>query len=114
MSSERKKAKGRTVSMTIAEARRARRKRPLLLGEKTSEQLAMLRDDEIDYSDIPPLDERFFQLVRLLTPTKKRSMTLRIDEDIYQWLKSQGAGYQSRVNALLKATMLTQATMPKK
>jgi len=49
-----------------------------------------------------------------LTPTKKRSMTLRIDEDIYQWLKSQGAGYQSRVNALLKATMLTQATMPKK
>jgi uncharacterized protein (DUF4415 family) len=36
-------------------------------------------------------------------------MTVRIDADILEWLKSHGKGYQSRPNAILRAAMLSKA-----
>jgi uncharacterized protein (DUF4415 family) len=33
----------------------------------------------------------------------KKSIALRVDADVLEWFKSQGAGYQSRMNAVLKA-----------
>ena len=36
---------------------------------------------------------------------KKALMSLRIDADVIEWFRSQGAGYQSRMNALLRAYM---------
>ena len=36
---------------------------------------------------------------------KKALLSLRIDADVIEWFKSQGAGYQSRMNALLRAFM---------
>lgn len=33
----------------------------------------------------------------------KTSISLRVDRDVLEWFKSQGAGYQSRMNAVLKA-----------
>lgn len=44
-------------------------------------------------------------IVRLgLKPVaKKQSIALRVDADVLEWFKSQGAGYQSRMNAVLKA-----------
>jgi uncharacterized protein (DUF4415 family) len=36
---------------------------------------------------------------------KKRLLSLRVDEDVVAWFRSQGAGYQSRMNALLRAYM---------
>jgi uncharacterized protein (DUF4415 family) len=66
-------------------------------------------DSEIDYSDIPPLDETFWKnAVRnpFYRPTKT-STTVRIDSDVLRWLRSQGKGYQSRINAILRREMLT-------
>jgi uncharacterized protein (DUF4415 family) len=37
--------------------------------------------------------------------SKKALLSLRIDADVIEWFKSQGAGYQSRMNALLRAFM---------
>ncbi|MEO8223541.1 MAG: BrnA antitoxin family protein [Gammaproteobacteria bacterium] len=36
---------------------------------------------------------------------KKALLSLRIDADVIDWFRSQGAGYQSRMNALLRAYM---------
>ncbi|WP_299822874.1 BrnA antitoxin family protein [uncultured Jannaschia sp.] len=36
----------------------------------------------------------------------KRQITVRIDADVLAWLKSQGKGYQSRMNAILREAML--------
>lgn len=36
---------------------------------------------------------------------KKALLSLRVDADVIEWFKSQGAGYQSRMNALLRAYM---------
>ena len=66
-------------------------------------------DREIDLSDIPELTEKFWQnAVRNpgTSPVKKQG-TLRIDADILAWLRQQGqAGYQSRLNAVLRLVML--------
>lgn len=36
---------------------------------------------------------------------KKVLLSLRVDADVVDWFRSQGAGYQSRMNALLRAYM---------
>ena len=33
----------------------------------------------------------------------KTSISLRIDADVLEWFKAQGAGYQARMNAVLRA-----------
>ncbi len=73
------------------------------------ERLARLSDDEIDTSDIPePTPEQLARAVlrKGLKPIpRKRQVTLRLDADVLEWLKQQGKGYQSRINALLRAYM---------
>jgi uncharacterized protein (DUF4415 family) len=45
--------------------------------------------------------EEFFQPPRPI----KKSVTARIDADVLHWLKSDGEGYQSRMNAILRKAM---------
>lgn len=83
---------------------------PPLTEERKAElkALAEIPDSEIDYSDIPPLDESFWKnAVRnpFYKPTKT-STTVRVDADVLAWLKSQGKGYQTRINAILREAML--------
>ncbi len=82
-----------------------------LTARQTAEldALKALPDDTIDTSDIPPLTDDFWKnAVRnpFYKPTKT-STTVRIDSDVLAWLKSQGKGYQSRINAILRREMLT-------
>ena len=60
-------------------------------------------DQDIDYSDIPELDEDFFKTARVVVPPGKKQLTLRLDADVLEWMKAQGRGYQSRINAILRA-----------
>jgi uncharacterized protein (DUF4415 family) len=85
--------------------------RPPALTSARKAALKALRDrpeDEIDYSEIPPLQEDFWKnAVRnpFYRPTKT-STTVRIDSDVLHWLRAQGKGYQSRINAILRREML--------
>ena len=70
--------------------------------------LAARPDSDIDYSDIPPMtDEQLKNAVRgrFYKPIK-RQITARVDADVLEWLKAQGKGYQSRINAILRREML--------
>jgi len=70
--------------------------------------LAAMSDDDIDYSDIPPTPDEFWQNAvrgKFYRPTKT-STTVRIDSDVLAWLRAQGKGYQSRLNAILRREML--------
>lgn len=83
---------------------------PSLTDEQKAELKALseMPDSTIDYSDIPPLDEAFWKnAVRnpFYKPTKT-STTVRVDTDVLAWLKSQGKGYQTRINAILREAML--------
>ncbi len=61
-----------------------------------------MRDEDIDYADIPALDEDFFKEARVVVPPGKKQLTFRLDADVLAWLKAQGKGYQSRINAILR------------
>jgi uncharacterized protein (DUF4415 family) len=74
------------------------------------EALKNMRDEDIDYSDIPQLDEKFWSNARHHPMFKvvKSSTTVRIDADVIAWLKSYGKGYQTRINAILRSAMLEE------
>ncbi|HWU62003.1 MAG TPA: BrnA antitoxin family protein [Ensifer sp.] len=65
-------------------------------------------EQDIDYSDIPELDETFFRSAKLVEPSRKEQVTMRIDADVLEWFKARGKGYQTRMNAVLKAYVLSQ------
>jgi uncharacterized protein (DUF4415 family) len=76
------------------------------ISGKRLKELADRKDKDIDYSDIPELDEAFWNNARLVLPKPfKRQMTIRFDADLVDWFKSHGKGYQSRMNAVLRAYM---------
>ena len=85
--------------------------KPPPLTAKQKAEIAALRarpDREIDTSDISELTDEFWKTaVRnpFYKPTKT-STTVRVDSDVLAWLKSQGKGYQTRINAILRQAML--------
>lgn len=68
--------------------------------------IAAQKDEEIDFSDIPlVLDWTGAEMGKFYRPSKK-PVTLRLDADVIEWLKSAGPGYQTRANGLLRYAML--------
>ena len=61
-----------------------------------------MSDKDIDYSDMPPVNENFFKTGKLRLPKAKPLISIRIDGDILEWFKAQGPGYQTRINAVLR------------
>lgn len=78
------------------------------------ERLQELSDEEIEAAvaedpDMMLLDEEWFQKAQFIVPTaEKKRITIRLDEDIIEYFKREGKGYQSRINAVLKAYVLAQ------
>jgi uncharacterized protein (DUF4415 family) len=66
-------------------------------------------DADIDLTDSPEITPEMFaravvrQGLKLLP--RKAQLTLRLDSDVLAWFKAQGRGYQTRINALLRAYM---------
>ncbi|MEO7145819.1 MAG: BrnA antitoxin family protein [Bryobacteraceae bacterium] len=58
-----------------------------------------MKDADIDYSDIPPLDRAFFTKATAPWPRAKTQLTIRLDADLLAWLKGNGRGYQTRIIA---------------
>ena len=73
--------------------------------------LAARPESEIDYSDIPALTEEQWKGARrgVFYRPVKRQITARVDADVLDWLKAQGKGYQSRINAILRREMLANS-----
>ena len=66
-----------------------------------------MEDTEINLSELPEVSpEKFAKAIvrKGLKPVaNKTQITLRIDTDVLNWFKAQGQGYQTSINALLKA-----------
>jgi len=69
------------------------------------EQLLRLRDDQIDTSDIPEVKDWSKAVIGKFYRPRKEPITIRLDADVVAWLKASGAGYQTRINALLRSAM---------
>lgn len=55
-------------------------------------------------------DEKFWQVAKLVIPAigNKEKITIKIDADVLNWIKLQGHGYQSRINAILRGFMVAE------
>jgi uncharacterized protein (DUF4415 family) len=68
--------------------------------------IAAKKDKDIDFSDAPPvLDWSAAALGKFYRPAKK-PVTMRLDSDVIAWLKTEGRGYQTKANWLLRHAML--------
>ena len=67
-----------------------------------------MKDSEIDYSDIPPLNKSFLKKATAAWPPVKMQLTIRLDADVLGWLKRHGRGYQTRINRILRVVMESQ------
>ena len=67
--------------------------------------LKRMKDREIDTTDIPPVLDWSNAVVGKFYRPIKKPLTIRLDADVLAWLKGQGKGYQTRINALLRSSM---------
>ena len=83
-------------------------KPPVLTAEHKARlnRLAAMSDDQIDYSDIPPMPEDAVWVRAVDVASKnKQQITLRLDADVLAFFREAGNRYQSWINAVLRSYM---------
>jgi uncharacterized protein (DUF4415 family) len=69
------------------------------------ERVKKMRDQEIVIDeDSPEITEEMMARAEVIRRPKE-IVTLRLDAEVLEWFKAQGKGYQTRINAVLKAYM---------
>jgi uncharacterized protein (DUF4415 family) len=68
--------------------------------------IATKKDSDIDFSDMPPIVDWSGAEVGKFYRPAKRPVTMRLDVDVLEWLQSDGRGYQTKANQLLRHAML--------
>lgn len=61
-----------------------------------------MSDEEIDYSDIPPLTDEFFENATLRIPATQARNLIQLDADVMAWFREQGAEYRNTINSVLR------------
>jgi uncharacterized protein (DUF4415 family) len=51
----------------------------------------------------PILDAAWFRRAKVLMPEPKKAVSIRLERDVMEWFQRQGTGYQTRINAVLRA-----------
>jgi uncharacterized protein (DUF4415 family) len=79
-----------------------------LLDAMTEEEIEA---NALSDPDNPPLEDDFWKNAIIVVREPKRPVQLRLDPDVLLWFKSQGPGYQTRINAVLRSYMNAQETI---
>jgi|SRR5579859_6504479 len=90
---------------------------PTLAAEEQQawDSLKDLRDEDIDFSDIPNQSHRtgWRRVSELVPEENKQQITLRLDAEVLAFFKATGKRYQSRINAALREYMLAHRNLTK-
>ncbi len=70
-------------------------------------KLRQTNDTNINYKDNPATTKEFWEDAKIFMPQHKVHISLRLDENIINYFREEGKGYQSRINAILKAYINT-------
>ena len=98
----------RRCTVAELEARRARGESRTDLARvhaKTEEELERDIASDPDWRDIP---RDWHEAAAAVMPVPKRLLSLRLDTDVVDWFRRQGPGYQTRINAVLRAFVMQQ------
>lgn len=74
----------------------------------TPRQIAAAKDQDIDFSDIPELDDDFWRNAELIEPDRTEQVTLRVKRSVLAYFRAPGKGYQSRMNRVLESYVRAQ------
>ena len=81
-------------------------------SKKYLERVHAIKDEDIDFSDIPEIKDLSGLIPRspgkMFRPVKV-TVTCKLDADVVAWLKSDGKGYQTRLNSILRRVMVSTA-----
>ncbi|MCF6199807.1 MAG: BrnA antitoxin family protein [Hyphomicrobiaceae bacterium] len=70
----------------------------------TAKEISAVKDEDIDLSDIPELDDAFWREARKIEhPMTRKSVHLKLDEEVFEYFKRGGKGHISRMQAVLRA-----------
>lgn len=72
------------------------------IGRKRLNDINLIKEKDIDYSDIPELDKNFWDNAERVYPRGKKAISIRLDQDIIDFFKHEGRGYQSKINSVLR------------
>ncbi len=80
-------------------------------GSRSNWKLLRQKNDKaIDYRDIPPTSAQFWEDAEVIMPKPKVPVSIRMDQDVIEFFKHDGPGYQSRINAVLRAYINSRAS----
>lgn len=75
---------------------------------KELRDLAKMKQKDIDLSDLPEVRDWAGAVVGKFYRPIKKPLSLRVDADVLAWFKSQGKGYQTRINEILRSAMVNR------
>ncbi len=56
-----------------------------------------------DWAEFEPID---WSKAEVVIPPKKQAISIRLDQDLIDYFKAQGPGYQRRINAVLRSYVM--------
>ena len=74
----------------------------------TPQQIGAVKDKNIDFSDIPELDEQFWSNASLVEPDRTEQITMRVKRSVLDFFRAPGKGYQTRINRVLESYVRAQ------
>nr|WP_232225322.1 BrnA antitoxin family protein [Dactylococcopsis salina] len=95
----------KSASSQPVKLRQEKEKTIMSISRDRLKELENLPDSEIDTSDIPELDETFWQNARKVEPVSKETVAISLDKDTLNWLKHETSDYQNLINQVLRAYM---------
>lgn len=101
-------AKSASITRTTLEEAKAR----IARGEDRTDwaRVDALTEEELEASiDYEEEGYPIWETLRAIPDPRKQQITLRLDGDVIDWFKSQGPGYQTRMNAVLCSYMQAKA-----
>ena len=66
-------------------------------------QIAAAKDEDIDFSDIPELEESFWREAELVEPDFTEQIAMRVKRSVLDYFGAPGKGYQTRINRVLES-----------
>jgi uncharacterized protein (DUF4415 family) len=61
-----------------------------------------MNDEDIDYSDISPLTDEFFENATLRIPAAQARNLIQLDAEVIAWFREQSAEYKTTINSVLR------------
>lgn len=100
--SSRRGGRTRTKDATTGRTSRAKRSTGTNWNKLRRMSATQIRRGIASDPDVRPTDEKFWKDAKVVWPTRKAVVTMRLDADLLAWFRQQ-RGYQTRINAILRA-----------